>query len=220
MQISLDIFSDPICPWCMIGKARLDRAEAERGAPIFQRRWRVFQLNPHMPPEGVDRRAYLETKFGGKEGADRVYGGIAATAERDGLDVDLDRIRRTPSTVNAHRLLKWVEPLGGQDAVMDALFDAYFRKGEDISAPSVLIRAGEAGGLDAATTETLLAGDAEREVVSAEDEMAREIGVSGAPTFIIAGQHVAPGALETSMWLQVIEELLQSVNVEAVAPRA
>ncbi len=207
MRISLDIFSDPICPWCMIGKTRLDRAEASRSGPVFERRWRVFQLNPDMPQEGVDRRAYLEAKFGGPDGAGRVYGAIEETAEREGLGLRFDRIARTPSTRDAHRVLKWVEPLGGQDAVMDALFNFYFREGADISDREVLLAAAEAGGLEREATERLLDGGAEIDVVAAEDEAARSIGVTGAPTFVIGGRHVAPGAIDSALWLRIINDI-------------
>ncbi|MCI4664505.1 MAG: DsbA family oxidoreductase [Neomegalonema sp.] len=210
MTISLDIFSDPICPWCAIGKARLDRAEAQHGAPVFARRWRVFQLNPHMPPEGVDRRAYLEAKFGGPEGAQRIYGAIAETAEQEGLRFKFDMISRTPSTLDAHRVLRWAAAVDGQDAVMDSLFDFYFRHGADISDHDVLIDAAAAGGLEKDVTRRLLAGDSDREEALAEDATAREMGVNGAPTFVIDGRHVAPGAVGSDVWLRVIHDLAPS----------
>lgn len=207
MDISLDIYSDPICPWCLIGKTRLDRAEAAHGRPVFARRWRVFQLNPDMPAEGVDRRAYLEAKFGGADGARRVYGAIAETAERDGLEVRLDQITRTPSTRDAHRVIGWVAPLGGQDATMDVLFDLYFRQGVDISERDALLQAAAAGGLERDVAERLLDGDDGVAEVAADDASARRMGVTGAPTYVIAGRHVAPGAVDTPVWLDIIGQL-------------
>lgn len=209
MAISLDIFADPICPWCAIGKARLDRAEAAAGAAVFERRWRVFQLNPNMPAEGVDRRAYLEAKFGGPERARQIYGAIEETAEREGLGLHFDKISRTPSTLEAHRLLKWVAPLGGQDRVMDALMDFYFREGRDISERAVLLDCAERGGLERAVAEALFEGDAEIDAVRAEHEAAEAMGVSGAPTFVIGGARAASGALETTLWTQIINEIAQ-----------
>ncbi|MEL7173899.1 MAG: DsbA family protein, partial [Pseudomonadota bacterium] len=119
-MITLDIISDPICPWCYIGKTRLDRAIAAAGHNPFTPRWRMFRLNPDMPAEGMDRRQYLEAKFGGAEGADRVYGAIADAAKGDGLDVDLGAIQRTPQTLDAHRLIRWAGEAGfGETVVMD-----------------------------------------------------------------------------------------------------
>ena len=106
-MITLEIFADPICPWCYIGKTRLDRALATLPAHPFQISWYPFQLNPDMPAEGMDRRTYLEAKFGGKDAAVRAYAEIAATAEADGIPMDLAAIDRTPNTINAHRVIFW-----------------------------------------------------------------------------------------------------------------
>ncbi|MEO0914157.1 MAG: DsbA family oxidoreductase, partial [Pseudomonadota bacterium] len=124
---TLDIISDPICPWCYIGKTKLDAALNERPDFRFEIRWRPFQLNPDMPPEGMDRRAYLEQKFGGKEGALRVYGQIADAAEAAGLEIDFAAIKRTPNTIDAHRLIRWAEAEAAQGPVVSQLFDRYFR---------------------------------------------------------------------------------------------
>lgn len=211
MTVSLDIYSDPICPWCYIGKRRLDRAEAEAGR-VFERRWRVFQLNPDMPRGGMDRRAYLERKFGGPDGAARVYGAIERTARADGLEVRFDLIGRTPNTTDAHRVIRWAEASDGQDAVMEALFHAYFEAGEDISDIDVLVGAGENGGLEPALTRRLLNGDVDRGEVAAEEAAARAAGVSGAPTFLVNEKHVVQGAQETALWVNVISEIKDQLD--------
>lgn len=207
MSISIDILSDPICPWCYIGKTRLEQAFADRPEHGFDVTWRPFQLNPDMPPEGMDRRRYLERKFGGPEGATRVYGAIADAARASGLDLDLDGIKRTPNTLDAHRLLRWAYVEGRQDAVATGLFRAYFQDGQDISAHDVLGDIAEKAGLDRAAIAALLSGEADRDAVRQEDSEARAAGVNSAPTFIVAGKYVVPGAQEPDLWVRVIDEV-------------
>lgn len=206
-MISLDIISDPICPWCYIGKAKLDRALAQMPDHPFDIRWRPFQLNPDMPPEGMDRRSYLEAKFGGKEKAKRVYDSIAEAAATAGLEIDFSRIARTPSTVDAHRLIRWARSEGVQNQVVDLLFRAYFETGADISDRKVLVELAERGGMDPAVVAALLDSDADREDVVEEDAAAREIGVGGVPTFLVGGKYVIQGAQEPDLWTRVIGEL-------------
>ncbi|MEO1293562.1 MAG: DsbA family oxidoreductase, partial [Pseudomonadota bacterium] len=150
MSVTLDILSDPICPWCYIGKARLESALGKRAAaeaPVaLDLQWRPFQLNPEMPADGMDRRAYLEAKFGGKEGAVRVYSAIQSAAEEDGLEIAFDKIERTPNTIDAHRLIRWARIDNAQNAVVDALFRRYFVEGDDISNPEVLTETAIAAG--------------------------------------------------------------------------
>ncbi|MEO0829290.1 MAG: DsbA family oxidoreductase [Pseudomonadota bacterium] len=206
-MIKLDILSDPICPWCLIGKTQLDRALAERPDHPFVIEWHPFQLNPEMPPEGMDRRAYLEAKFGGKENAVKVYGHIAEAAEQAGLMLNLGAIEQTPNTLNAHRLIHWAGIEGKQTEVVDALFAAYFFEGKNIGdVDSLKTIAGEAG-LDADAIGRLLAGDQDAADIAARDAHARERGVTGVPTFIVGQQHVLPGAQPTALWLQVIDEV-------------
>ena len=131
-MVKLDIMSDPICPWCYIGKTHLDRALAQRPDHPFLITWHPFQLNPEMPKEGVDRRAYLEGKFGGKEGAIKAYAPLVEHAEKAGLSINFEGIQKTPNTLDAHRLIHWAGIEGHQNAVVDALFTAYFVDGRDI----------------------------------------------------------------------------------------
>ena len=205
MSVTVDIISDPICPWCYIGKRRLDRAlEARPGHP-FVLRWHPFQLNPDMPTEGMDRQAYLTAKFGDR--AAQVYGEIAETAAADGLKIDFDAIPRTPNTLDAHRLILWAEAEGRQTLVANQLFHRYFEKAEDISDHDVLASVADTVGMDGAVVRRLLAGDADRAETIAADTSAREMGVTGVPTFIVGGKYAVPGAQETNVWLKVIDEL-------------
>ena len=131
----IEIVSDSVCPWCFIGKRRLERALAERPQAELQIGWRPFQLNPDMPPGGMDRKAYLERKFGGVEGARRSYAPIREAGAGEGIDFAFDRMERTPNTVNSHRLIHRAAEAGRQDAVVEAVFRAYFLDGGDIESP-------------------------------------------------------------------------------------
>lgn len=203
----LDIISDPVCPWCYIGKANLEQALGPDGESPFDIHWRPYQLNPDMPPEGMDRKTYLESKFGGPDNAREIYGRIETAAREAGLDVDFARIARSPNTLDAHRLIRWAGVEGAQSAVVDALFQRYFTLGEDISDPKVLRDVAEGAGMDADATARLLATDADRAEVRAEAEEGRAMGVTGVPTFLIGRTYVLTGAQPPDVWSRLIEEL-------------
>jgi predicted DsbA family dithiol-disulfide isomerase len=214
-MVKLDITSDPICPWCYIGKTLLDRAlEAEPEHP-FEIEWHPFQLNPDMPMEGMDRRAYLERKFGSKKAAVKVYGQIDQHARDVGLELDLGGIKRTPNTLNAHRLIHWAGIEQRQSMVVSAMFRAYFKEGRDISDVEVLADLADTCGMDAALIQRLLATDEDLEGVREKDAGFRKMGVNSVPTFIIAGQHAVPGAQSPEMWRKVIADIKAQLNEEA-----
>ncbi|MEQ9693307.1 DsbA family oxidoreductase [Shimia sp. SDUM112013] len=206
-MIKLDILSDPICPWCYIGKTRLEKALAQVPDHPFTIEWHPFQLNPDMPAEGMDRRTYLETKFGGKENAIKVYAEIDKHAQADGLMLDFGAIQTTPNTIDAHRLIHWAGIEGKQDAVVDALFKAYFEEGRDIGDHEVLCDIADGAGLDAAVIGKLLKSDADADMIRQRDAHSREMGVNSVPTFIVGNQHAVPGAQPADLWVKVIEEL-------------
>ncbi|MBF9059006.1 DsbA family oxidoreductase [Rhodobacterales bacterium HKCCSP123] len=206
-MIKLDIISDPICPWCYIGWSNLARALERRPDHPLALEWHPFQLNPDMPAEGMDRRDYLELKFGGKAGALRAYAPVLDHAEAAGLTLHLDRIERTPSTLDAHRLIHWAGIEGRQTPTAVALFKAYFVDGRDIGDKTTLAGIAESVGLDRAMTETLLAGDADADDIRARDAHTRARGVTGVPCFVLANQHVITGAQPTELWLNVIDEI-------------
>jgi len=213
-MIKLDIISDPICPWCYIGKAYLDRALAAHPDHPFSIEWQPFQLNPDMPASGMDRRAYLELKFGGKDAAVKVYAEIAEKAEDAGLEIDFAAIKRTPNTINAHRLIHWAGIEGRQAFVVAALFKAYFVEGRDIGADGVLCNIAQDSGMDGDMVERLLKTGADIADIRNRDAHSREIGVSGVPTFILANQKVLSGAQPAQLWGQVIIELNEAQNIQ------
>lgn len=212
-MIKLDILSDPICPWCYIGKAHLDRALADVPDHPFEIEWHPFQLNPDMPAEGMDRVEYLEHKFGGKDGAMRAYAPIVDAAEKCDLGIDFAAIKRTPSTLNAHRLIHWAGLEGRQTPVVSFLFKAYFVDGLNIGDMSVLLDIAEQAEMDRAATTRLFKSDADRHEIAERDRHARARGVTGVPTHIIDNQHVVPGAQPPEMWAQVIQDVLQQQQV-------
>jgi len=210
--VKLDIISDPICPWCYIGKTHLDKALAETPDHPFVIEWHPFQLNPDMPREGMDRRAYLEAKFGGKEGAVRAYAPVVEHAEKAGLSINFEGMQRTPNTIDAHRLIHWAGIEGKQGAMVDALFDAYFTQALDIGDPEVLVEIAAKIGMEADVVRQLLSGMNDVEDIRNRDAHSRKMGVSSVPTFIIANQHAVPGAQQPDMWKQVIEDIMTQLQ--------
>lgn len=213
-MVTLDIISDPICPWCYIGKSNLDTALQRAGFQPFDIFWRPFQLNPDMPAEGMDRRAYLEGKFG-KERAQSFYKQIEDAATDAGLDVRFDLIERTPNTFDAHRLIRWSRTTGQQSILVHQLFVRYFCRGEDISDRDLLLDAAASIGMDRELVSGLFERDSDRELLENEETAAREIGVNGVPTFIVANKHVVTGAQPAELWDKVLEELAGNPNMQS-----
>lgn len=206
-MIRLDIFSDPVCPWCYVGKANLDKALADHPDHPFQIQWHPFQLNPDMPPEGVAKRAYLEEKLGGKARVDAVHERLREVARGAGVDMDPDRPQRMPNTLDAHRLIHWAGIEGVQSPVVTALMRAYWVEGRDIGDTETLADIGGENGMDRDATLRLLRSDADAEDIRARDEDARRKGVTAVPTFLIARQYVVSGAQPPEIWDKVIAEL-------------
>lgn len=213
-MVKLDILSDPICPWCYIGKTNLDRALEQIGDHPFTIEWHPFQLNPDMPAEGMDRRAYLEGKFGGKDGAVKAYGPVVQAAEAAGLTINFDAMQRTPNTLDAHRLIHWAGIEGRQSFIVQRLFEAYFRDGRDIGDAEVLADIADGCDMDASVVAKLLATDADTDDLRARDAHSREMGVTSVPTFIVAGQHAVPGAQPSEMWVRVIQEIMEQIEAD------
>ncbi|MGR3812774.1 MAG: DsbA family oxidoreductase [Cognatishimia activa] len=210
--IKLDVLSDPICPWCYIGKTHLDRALAAEEDHPFVIEWHPFQLNPDMPEDGMDRREYLERKFGGKDGAIRVYGQIAQHAADAGIEIDFAAIQKTPNTVNAHRLIHWAGIEGKQNEIVDALFSAYFKEGRDIGDIETLADIADNAGMDAAVVTRLLKSDEDKQSIRDRDVHSREMGVNSVPTFIVGSRHAVPGAQPPELWTKVIKELREQAE--------
>lgn len=210
MATKLDIFSDPICPWCYIGKARLEAALEQRPAHTLVIEWHPFMLNPAMPPEGMDRREYMEAKFGPPEGIVKAYLPVQQAAEAAGLPFDLSKITRTPSTLDAHRLIHWAGLEGRQHAVVSALFRAYFAEGRDIGDRAVLADLAQVAGMERAMVERLLHSGADADDIRTRDADIRARGLQGVPGFLLGRRYVLSGAQSTGTWLQVLDQLAEA----------
>ncbi|MDF1801336.1 DsbA family oxidoreductase [Thalassovita sp.] len=213
-MVKLDILSDPICPWCYIGKTYLDRALEQRPDHPFVIEWHPFQLNPDMPRGGMDRRAYLEGKFGGKDGAVKAYAPVVEHAKQAGLEIDFEAMQRTPNTLDAHRLIFWAGIEGRQTAAVSTLFRAYFTEGRDIGDHDTLADIADSIGLDASVVLRLLATEEDVQTIRDKDTAAREMGVNSVPTFIVASQHAVPGAQPTELWLKVMDDIMEQRAAE------
>jgi predicted DsbA family dithiol-disulfide isomerase len=213
MPPSIDVISDVVCPWCFIGKRRLERAlemlAAEGAVPNVT--WRPFQLNPDLPEAGVERQAYIETKFGGSLSAERVYARVAAVGEEVGIAFDFNRIARQPNTINAHRLIAYAQRQGKQDALVERLFEAFFLEGHDIHSPAALAKLAGDAGMSEAEVEAYLRGEEDLDTTKAEDDWARGAGVSGVPFFIFNGKIAVSGAHEAETLVKAYRESLAQI---------
>lgn len=205
--VRLDIFADPVCPWCLIGKAELDRALESRPDHPFAISWQPFRLDPQMPQAGMEHVAYMKMKFGGEQGILDAMRPVMAASERLGLWINPSLIERIPNTLNAHRLLHWAGLEGVQTPVMSGLMRAHWREGKNISNPDVLAGIGEKAGMDPQMIRRLLATTEDRDEVASREIHARQRGISSVPTFVVADSHVVSGAQPASLWQQVIDDL-------------
>ncbi|HSA82814.1 MAG TPA: DsbA family oxidoreductase [Geminicoccaceae bacterium] len=192
--IEVGLIADLACPWCYLGLVRLDHARAMRPHLPVCLRWRPFFLNPHMPPEGMDRQAYLRAKFGGDATAKGIYERIVTSGRADGVAFAFERMTRTPNTLLAHRLILFADQQGQAEAVIRALFQALFVDGRDIGSCEELTEIGAAATLDRVAVASLLAGDLFRSEVVAAHREAERLGVNGVPVFVVDDQHVIAGA--------------------------
>lgn len=192
----IDIFSDPICPWCFIGKRRMEMALERLDRRSVTVRWRAFQLNPSMPSEGMDRASYLALKFGGADRAAQIYETIRKAGTGVGIHFAFDRITRTPNTVAAHRLIRYASREGRDGEVVEALFRAYFLDGLDIGDSGTLAGIAEGCSLERTAVESYLAGDADRQEILAEHDFAVSMDIDGVPCFIVDGRYAVVGAQE------------------------
>jgi predicted DsbA family dithiol-disulfide isomerase len=206
--LRIDIVSDAICPWCYIGKRQLERALttlAQEGLD-FSVHWNPFQLNPDMPKEGRDRAAYRAQKFGDPERVREMDARVTGAAANVGLAFRLDLIRRTPNTLDAHRLIWLAGREGVQDAVMEAVFIAYFTQGRDIGDHDVLADCAALGGMDRASAADFLSGDVAAQEMLAADRAAREAGVNGVPSFFLDGYSLYSGAMPAETMAEALRK--------------
>jgi predicted DsbA family dithiol-disulfide isomerase len=210
-RLGIEVVHDLVCPWCYLGLRRLMRTLRRRPDLLTEIAWRPFLLNPDMPRAGLPRADYVVRKFGGEERAQRLYASITAIGRTEGLQFHFERIRRTPSSVDAHRLLGRASAHGRATEMVEALFAAHFTDGRDIGDLLVLTDLAVACGLDGPATHAFLAGDAETDTVHADNLRAHRLGINGVPCFVISGRHAIAGAQEP----EVIERLLDVAAAEA-----
>jgi predicted DsbA family dithiol-disulfide isomerase len=204
-MIAIDIVSDTVCPWCFIGKRRLERAMAERPDFRFQIGWRPFQLNPDMPRAGMDRQQYLALKFGGRERAFKIYDHVGKAGEGEGVAFAFDAIHRQPNTFDSHRLIRWSARAGLQDAVVETLFRRYFEQGVDIGDRAILSAIAAEAGMDGAEVGDWLEREVDSELVREEEAIARRMGIGGVPCFIVDRRFAVSGAQEPSVLVNVFD---------------
>lgn len=210
-RLAIEVVHDLVCPWCFLGLRRLLRALRRRPDLQADIIWRPFLLNPDMPRVGMPRADYVVRKFGGEERARRLYASISEIGRAEGVAFRFDRIRRTPSSVDAHRLVRWAVGYGRGAETVEALFGAHFTDGRDIGDAHVLAAVAQSCGLDAGEALRFLHGEAETDAVHAENLRAHRLGINGVPCFVIGGRHAIAGAQEP----EVIERLLDVALVEA-----
>jgi predicted DsbA family dithiol-disulfide isomerase len=204
--MQIDIVSDTVCPWCFIGKRRIERAMALRPDVKFDVVWRPYRLDPSIPREGVDRRAYLKTKFGDSPRTSAMGEAIRSEGESEGIAFAFDKIARSPNTLDSHRLIRWSANAGKQDQIVERLFQAYFIEGQDIGNSAVLSEVAAKAGMDGALVARLLAGDADLVSVEREAGLANEMGITGVPTFIFDSKFMISGAREAELLVRVIDK--------------
>jgi predicted DsbA family dithiol-disulfide isomerase len=205
-DLIIDVVSDVVCPWCFVGKRRLEAALKQTGAEGVSVRWRPYQLDPSLPVEGLDRTAYMRAKFGDDSRLAEVHERLESLGAEVGIQFGFDRIRRAPNTLDAHRLVRWAGQAGAQEAMVERLFSDYFESGRDIGDPKSLAAAAEACGLDGESTRRRLAGPDDVAEVRADIEQARGIGVSGVPFFIFASKFAVSGAQAPDVLARAIEK--------------
>jgi len=207
MKLVVDVISDVICPWCYIGKRRLEKAITAADEQISVR-WHPFQLNPTMPKEGIIRKDYRTRKFGSWERSQELDAKVIAVGEAEGIHFAFDKIERTPNTVDAHRLIWLADQYGCQDAVVEALFRAYFIEGKSIGNQETLIDVGAEVGLDQQAVETMLNSDQGMDVIEKAGELSKRHQLTGVPFFIINNAITLSDAQEPDTFLDAFRQFV------------
>jgi predicted DsbA family dithiol-disulfide isomerase len=203
--MQIDIIYDPVCPWCYIGKRRLEQALRLRPSVEATTRWRPFLLNPEMPPDGIDRTAYLMNKFGNEARVRRTYGAIAEAGRSVEIDFAFERIGQMPNSVNSHRLVYFADRQGKADAAVETLFLAYFVNGQNIGDIDVLLKIGGNLGLDVGALGPYLDSDSDVAMVHDENARAHRMGINGVPSFIFDGEFAISGAQAPDVLARVVD---------------
>jgi predicted DsbA family dithiol-disulfide isomerase len=204
-EMKVDVVSDVVCPWCFVGKRRLDAALASSDASSVAVRWRPFQLDPTIPSEGLERRAYMRAKFRDDARLADVHARLSAIGAEVGIKFDFDAISRSPNTLDAHRLIRWAAASGVQEEVVKRLFSAYFEHGRDIGDRTVLTEIAAECGMDAEAVGRQFAGDDGVDAIRNEIAEAQEIGVTGVPFFIFASRFAVSGAQSADVLARALQ---------------
>ncbi|MGJ4962571.1 DsbA family oxidoreductase [Bradyrhizobium sp. HKCCYLRH3061] len=211
----IDVVSDVVCPWCYIGKKRIEEAlKLVPDVPV-EVNFRPFFLNPWVLREGISREQYLTTKFGSVEAYKGIAGRVVAAAEQEGLSYHPDRVARQPNTIDCHRLIRWAGEIGRAPEMKQRLMELYFRDGGDLTDVEVLVQAAADCGLDAEVVRKMLATDEDVALVSAQAQEAAEKGISGVPTYVFAQKYAVSGAQDPQMLARAIRQVSAEVNAEA-----
>ncbi len=206
--LTIDVYSDVVCPWCYVGKRRLEQAlEMVKGRAEARVIWRPFQLNPTMPKAGVDRRVYLEAKFGGQDKTKEIHDRVASVGVSAGIDFAFDRIERTPNTFDAHRLIWFALQHGRQDAIVEELFHGYFTEGLSIGAVESLVSLSVRAGLDGRKVSRLLETDEGADPVRQEEAHGHQLGIRGVPYFVLNGTSTLSGGQPVETFVAAIEQV-------------
>ena len=206
--MKIDIIFDTVCPWCYIGKRRLEMALSMRPQIRAKPNWRPFLLNPEIPPEGIDRTAYLVKKFGSESRISRIYGAIGEAGQSVEIDFAFDRIGKTPNSVDSHRLVRFAHKLGLAGEVVEALFVEFFINGHDIGDLRVLTEIGAANGLDAKEVEAYLHTDADVRAIYDDNVRAHRLGINGVPSFAFNEKFVISGAQDPQVLARMLDAAL------------
>ena len=204
----IDIVSDVVCPWCYVGKKHLESALAEMPEIDAVVRWHPFQLDPTIPPEGLDRKAYMRQKFGDDDRLEAAHQRLETLGAQNGIGFQFGAITRSPNTLDAHRLIRWAGDAGLQDMMVQILFQAYFEEGRDIGDPAVLALLAERAGLEADAILERLETDDDVENIRVEIVDAGRIGVTSVPFFILAQKLAVSGAQPASVLTDAIRQAL------------
>lgn len=222
-NVTIDIVSDVVCPWCYLGKKRLEKAiDAVAGDVNVNVTFRPYQLNPDVPAAGLDHKKHLAEKLGGREAVDRAHGMLTNLGHEDGIDFNFDAIALSPNTLDAHRLLRWamIESPEVQSRVSQALFKAFFEDGRNVGDRKVLLDIAEAAGMDRAVVCALFSANADIDSVKQEIGMAREMGVTGVPCFIIDNKYAVMGAQTVDVLAGALREVAALKKAEAATASA
>jgi predicted DsbA family dithiol-disulfide isomerase len=213
--LQIDIVSDVVCPWCYIGKRRVENALALVPDVAVEVNWRPFFLNPWIPREGISRDSYLETKFGSVDAYKGIAGRVVAAAGEEGLSYRPETVKRQPNTIDCHRLIHWAAASGKAGAIKQRLMELYFRDGGDLTQAETLVQAAVDCGLDGDQVRRRLATEEDVDLISAQAREASDNGISGVPTFVLAGKYAISGAQPAEQLARAIRQVSAEVNAAA-----